>query len=114
MNEMMTRSLTQAAGNAVRGGLDADVALSAITQNVAKAFGIPAVGAIVEGYTANLVLWSGDPLEISSAIEHMLIRGQQVSLESRHTKLFDRYLTLPGSPLPPLELPAPEHTEETP
>jgi len=114
MNEMMTRSLTQAAGNAVRGGLDADVALSAITQNVAKAFGIPGVGAIVEGYTANLVLWSGDPLEISSAIEHMLIRGQEVSLESRHTKLFDRYLTLPGSPLPPLELPAQEQAEETP
>ena len=114
MNEMMTRSLTQAAGNAVRGGLSSEVALSAITQNVAKAFGISSVGAMTEGHLANLVLWSADPLEIGSVIEHMLIQGRAVSLESRHTQLFDRYHTLPGSPVAPLDLPAPQENEAAP
>ncbi len=114
MNEMMTRSLTQAAGNAVRGGLNADVAISAITHNVAKAFGIPSIGAMTEGNIANLVLWSTDPLEIGSVIEQMLIHGKAVSLESRHTQLFDRYQTLPGSPLPPLELPKVTEPEASP
>jgi imidazolonepropionase-like amidohydrolase len=50
-------------------------------------------GAIEVGMRANLVLWSGDPLEFSTAVEHMWIEGVEQSLRSRQTELFERYRT---------------------
>jgi len=38
------------------------------------------------------VLWSGDPLEVTSVAERVIINGELISMESRQTKLRDRYL----------------------
>ena len=95
------RRLRQVAGNAVRAGLDHTVAIRAITQHPALAFGMARYGRIAAGAIANLVLWSGDPLEISTQVERLFIGGRTVSKDSRQRRLLERYRVLPGTPVPP-------------
>jgi imidazolonepropionase-like amidohydrolase len=99
------RTLRQVAGNAVRGGMDHEAALRAITATPARVFGDPARGVIRVGSPADLVVWTGDPLELSSQAERAWIDGVAVSLRSRQTALFEKYRTLPGTPAPALSLP---------
>ena len=99
------RNLGQVAGNAVRGGFDHDRAVDAITRVPAEVFGLDGRGSIEVGAYADLVLWSADPLEISTRVEHVWINGQDIALESRQTLLRDAYRTLPGTPKAPPELP---------
>lgn len=88
------RTLRQLAGNAVRAGLPWASALEAITQQPAQLMGVAdRYGAIEVGMRANLVLWSGDPLEFSTAVENVWIEGVEQSLRSRQTELFERYRT---------------------
>lgn len=83
----------QSAGNAVANGLPYHVAIQAITSNPAQIFGLPGYGEIKVGAEASLVLWSGDPLEVMSNPELVLINGEEYSLKSRATRLRDRYYT---------------------
>ena len=83
----------QSAGNAVANGLPHEVAMQAMTTNPAKVFGLGDVGKIEPGAPANLVLWSGDPLETSTAAEAVWINGQAQTLISRQTRLRDRYFS---------------------
>ena len=48
-------------------------------------------GSLAVGRPADLVLWSGDPLEVSSAALLVVSNGAVQSLESRHSALRDRY-----------------------
>ena len=88
------RTLRQAAGNAVRGGLPHDVALAAITRTPAGVFGLDRHGRLEPGAVANVAVWSGDPLEPSSELLHLVLRGEQVPLTSRQTALFEKYRSL--------------------
>ena len=98
------RELTQFAGNAVRDGMPHAAAIQAITANPAQAFGQAGYGTLTVGSVGNVVVWSGDPLELSSSVEQVWIHGVSQPMESRQTRLRDRYMVLPGSPVPPLEL----------
>ena len=49
----------------------------------------------VFGKVANIVVWSGDPFEFTTGVEHVLIRGKEIPLKSRQTELFERYKKLP-------------------
>ena len=90
------RNLRQQAGNAVSYGMTWDQALRAVTLSPAEAFGVAdRYGALEAGKVANVVVWSGDPFEFSTAIEHVIIRGREIPLVSRQTELLDRYRTLP-------------------
>lgn len=89
------RNLRYAAGNAVRNGLSWDDALRAITAAPAIAFGLADYGTLEPGKVANLVIWSGDPLDFASAAEHVFVRGIETSLRTRETELRDRYRALP-------------------
>jgi len=89
------RSLRYAAGNAVRNGISWDDALKSVTQWPAEAFGLTDYGTLAPGKVANVVIWSGDPFEFSSAAETVLIRGVETSLRTREHELRDRYRTLP-------------------
>jgi imidazolonepropionase-like amidohydrolase len=83
----------QAAGNAVAHGLPWAAGLAAITRVPAEIFGVgDRFGTLAPGRTADLVLWSGDPLEVSSVADLVLADGQVQSGVSRHTLLRDRYL----------------------
>lgn len=99
------RNLRQLAGNAVREGLDPIEALRAVTSTPAQVFGLEGQGVIRPGAQADLVLWTGDPLELSSRVEAIWIGGERQSLRTRHTELFEAYRKLPGSPRPALSLP---------
>ena len=85
------RKLRQVAGNAVRAGLPHTAALDALTDAPARIFGLEGYGSPKEKRVANLAVWSGDPLELSSRCEHLIIRGRQVSLASRQTALLEKY-----------------------
>ena len=86
------RKVRQAAGVAVAHGLPFDAALAALTANPAEIFGVGAeFGRIAPGYVADLVLWSGDPLEVTTVAEQVWIDGRAQSMRSRQTELRDRY-----------------------
>jgi imidazolonepropionase-like amidohydrolase len=90
------RNLRWAAGHAVRFGMAWDDALAAITLNPAKALGVDdRYGSLEPGKVADVVVWSGDPLDFSSHADHVYIRGVEVPPESRQTELLERYRTLP-------------------
>ena len=86
------RKVRQAAGVAVAHGLPWEAGLAAITANPAEIFGLGAeYGRIAPGYAADLVLWSGDPLEVTTVAEQVWIDGRAQPTRSRQTELRDRY-----------------------
>ncbi|MDP2530634.1 MAG: amidohydrolase family protein [Candidatus Palauibacterales bacterium] len=89
------RNLAFDAGNAVRFGLPWDAALRAVTLEPARAFGIDdRYGSLEPGKVADVVVWSGDPFELSSAPETVIIRGRVMPDRSRQRELLERYRTL--------------------
>ena len=82
---------TQSAGNAVAIGLDYGTAMKAITSNPADIFGLVGVGSIAPGFDADLVVWDGDPLELMSNVENVLIDGVDQDLSNRYEELTERY-----------------------
>ena len=87
------RKQRQMAGNAVSYGLPHEAGIAALTSNPAHIFGAADdQGSIQRNLPANVVLWSGDPLEVTSVAELVIIDGKLVPMESRQTKLRDRYL----------------------
>tara|TARA_Y100001935_G_scaffold254814_1_gene265145 strand:- start:10014 stop:11288 length:1275 start_codon:yes stop_codon:yes gene_type:complete len=83
---------TQSAGNAVAMGLDYSTAVKAITSNPADIFGLVDVGSIAPGFDADLVVWDGDPLELMSNVENVLIDGVEQDLSNRYEELTERYI----------------------
>ena len=81
----------QSAGNAVANGLDKSKAIAAMTKNPAKLFKSSVTGDIVVGGLADLVLWGGDPLELTSEAELVMIEGEIIPMKSRSLQLRDRY-----------------------
>ncbi len=94
------RNITQLAGNAVADGLSWDDALRAITLTPAEIYGVDDTnGSIEVGKNADVVIWPGDPLELTNFPYAVLINGQPVDMVSRQTLLRDRYLkTDSGTP----------------
>jgi hypothetical protein len=87
------RKQRQMAGNAVAHGLPHESGVAALTSNPARIFGVEdRQGSIGRDMPANLVLWSGDPLEVTSAAEVVIINGKLIPMKSRQTELRDRYL----------------------
>ena len=90
------RNLRQQAGNAVAYGMTWDQALRAVTLTPAEVFGVAdRYGSLERGKVANVVVWTGDPFEFSTRVEHVLIRGREIPLRSRQTELLERYRSLP-------------------
>jgi imidazolonepropionase-like amidohydrolase len=71
--------LPLSAGLAVTWGMDYDTALRAITLSAAEHAGIEdRVGSIEPGKDADLVIWSGDPLDYMSFADYTIIDGEVV------------------------------------
>ena len=87
------RLAKQHAGNAVANGLSWEQGLASLTINPAKIYGIDGeLGSLEKGKRADLVIWSGDPLQVTEAAEQVMIAGEWIPMESRQSKLRDRYL----------------------
>ena len=85
------RLAPQHAGNAVAAGLTWEQAFKAITLTPATMLGYPQFGQLKAGQNANLVIWNGDPLEVTSEVVAVIINGKTQSMQTRQTKLRDRY-----------------------
>ncbi len=85
------RLVSQYAGNAVANGMRWEDAFAAITAAPADLFGQRGLGRLSVGAIADVVVWDGDPLEVTSAAEHVFISGQEASLATRQTALLARY-----------------------
>ncbi|HEV2865894.1 MAG TPA: amidohydrolase family protein [Allosphingosinicella sp.] len=102
------RVSTQYAGNLVgigrvpgHTGLSWDEAFAAISSRPAEAIGMGAeIGSLRPGRRADVVIWGGDPLELSTAVEAVWIDGVRQSLENRQTRLRERYRQPQEGPLP--------------
>jgi imidazolonepropionase-like amidohydrolase len=71
--------LAHQAALAVKEGLDRETALRALTINPARIAGIDdRLGSIEVGKDADLVIWSGDPLDVLSRAERALIEGAEI------------------------------------
>ncbi|MBI2687384.1 MAG: amidohydrolase family protein [Acidobacteria bacterium] len=90
------RNLPFQAANAVGFGLPYEEALKAVTINAARIWGVDdRIGSIDKGKWADLILTDGDPLEGRSQVKQMWIQGRPVSLETRHTRLYEQYTKRP-------------------
>lgn len=98
------RNVKQSAGNAVSYGMTHDGALEALTLAPARILGVvDTQGSLDVGKVGDVVVWSGDPLELMTQVRHVFIRGSEMSLETRQRALFRRYRNL--SDVPPAERP---------
>jgi imidazolonepropionase-like amidohydrolase len=89
------RSLTHLAGLAIANGMDRSAAGDGLTAAAAEVWGIAdQTGTIEAGKRADIVVWSGDPFELSTSVEHVFIGGREIPEDSRQERLFDRYRDL--------------------
>jgi imidazolonepropionase-like amidohydrolase len=87
-----SRTVPYEAGFAVPYGLPEEEALRAITAYPAQILGVgDQLGTIEPGKIANLIVTDGNPLEIRTQVEHVVIAGREVSLENKHQALYERY-----------------------
>jgi imidazolonepropionase-like amidohydrolase len=92
------RRLGQNAANAVAHGLPYDEALKAVTIYPAQILGLGSqIGSIEPGKIANIIVTNGDPLEITTDVRYLFIRGQLTSTNNRHKSLYEKYLNRPKS-----------------
>jgi len=93
------RNLRQEAGNAISYGLDRDTALKSVTLVPAQLWGVAdRIGSLEVGKDADVVVWSGDPFELTTRAEHVFIRGREVSQDTRQRELLKRYRDLRSVP----------------
>jgi imidazolonepropionase-like amidohydrolase len=90
------RRLGQQAANAVAYGLPYDEALKAVTIYPAQIFGVAdQVGTLETGKIANIIVTNGDPLELTTDVKYLFIKGQRTALDNRHLRLYEKYVNRP-------------------
>lgn len=95
-NNEFSRNLPYNAARAVAYGLPYDEALKAVTINAAEIWGAgDKMGSIEKGKWADLMLTTGDPLETPTEIKALYIKGKEVDLSNKQTKLYEKYLARP-------------------
>ena len=86
------RNLPYHAAKAAAFGLPQGEALRAVTLNAAEILGMgDQMGSIDTGKRADLIVTTGDPLQIVTQVERAWIAGEEVSLDSRHTRLWQQF-----------------------
>jgi len=91
------RNIAFEAASASAYGLPYEEALKAITLKNAEIWGVgDKYGSIEKGKYADLLVTNGDPLEVKTDVKMLFIQGRQQSLESKHTRLYDKYRLRPN------------------
>ena len=95
-NNEFSRNLPYNAARAVAYGLPYDEALKAVTINAAEIWGASdRIGSIEKGKWADLMITNGDPLETPTEIKHLYIKGVDVDLTNKQTRLYQKYMGRP-------------------
>lgn len=90
------RRLGQNAANAVAHGLPYDEGLKAVTLYPAQMFGLDAqLGTLEKGKVANLIVTNGDPLDVTTDVRYLFIKGQLTSTDNKQKALYEKYLNRP-------------------
>lgn len=93
------RVLPYETATAVAFGLEPDAALRALTLGAAEILGLDdRLGSIDAGKWANLIVTDGDPLEVRTAVRHVIVRGREVDLSNRHSRSYEQYRRRPAPP----------------
>jgi len=96
MDAALTKNLPYYAAQAVAFGLPADEALKGLTLYPAQLAGVAdRLGSIEVGKEATLFAADGDILDIRAQVKRMWLAGKELSLESRHTRLYEKYKNRP-------------------
>lgn len=86
------RNLPYEAAYAVSYGLPEEEGLKSITLHAAQILGADKeLGSIEIGKRANLVLTTGNPLQVASQVQAVFIDGKPLEPTSKQTRLYDRY-----------------------
>jgi imidazolonepropionase-like amidohydrolase len=90
------RRLGQQAANAVAHGLPYDAALKAVTVEPAQILGLAdQVGTLETGKIANVIVTTGDPLELTTDVRYLFIKGRLTSTDNKHKALYEKYANRP-------------------
>ncbi len=90
------RRLGQNAATAIAYGLPYEEGLKAVTIYPAQILGLAdQVGTIETGKIANVIVTNGDPLELTTDVKYLFIKGQLTSTDNRHKRLYEKYLNRP-------------------
>jgi imidazolonepropionase-like amidohydrolase len=90
------RNVPFEAAQAVAFGLPRDAALKGLTIDSAEILGVGSqLGSIEKGKVGDFILTDGDPMEAKTNIKQMFIAGREVSLESRHTREYEKWMKRP-------------------
>ncbi|HTA29540.1 MAG TPA: amidohydrolase family protein, partial [Candidatus Cybelea sp.] len=96
MGAAFARNLPYVASQAVAYGLPPDEALKAITLYPAQILGVEdRLGAIETGKDATLFACTGDILDLRANVTHLWMAGREVSLDNRHSRLYEKYRNRP-------------------
>ena len=86
------RDMPTPASISVAHGLPEKNALEALTINPARILGIEEeVGSLEAGKTANVVIWTGSPIQGRSRVETVIIRGKLIPMTSLQTRLYEKF-----------------------
>lgn len=90
------RNLPYHAATTVAFGLTQEEALKALTLYPARILGLEKqLGSIETGKQANLILTTGDPLQIRTQVKQVFIEGNPVDMGNKQTRLYEKYRSRP-------------------
>lgn len=93
------RDLPYEVGLSIAYGLDEAEALKTMTINPAQMFGVDRdYGSIEVGKVANVIVTTGDPIDIRTLIKEVFVKGQRQKFDDRHTELYEKYRARPKPP----------------
>jgi imidazolonepropionase-like amidohydrolase len=86
------RNIKQEAGNAVAYGMPWKAALESLTVVPARIWGLAdRYGTLEPGKDADVVVWDGDPLEVTTFADHVFICGAEIPMDNRQIRLREKY-----------------------
>jgi len=92
------RRLGQNAANAIAYGLSPEDGLKAVTLYPAQILGLSdQLGTLQVGKVANIIVTNGDPLDVTTEVKYLFIKGQLTSTDNRHKRLYEKYSNRPKS-----------------
>jgi imidazolonepropionase-like amidohydrolase len=90
------RNLPYQAAACAAFGLPKDAALRAVTIAPAQIFGMAdRIGSLETGKLANIIVTDGDPLEIVTHVKRLFIGGEDISLDTNQTLLYEKFKARP-------------------